>query len=206
MDSEDCPVSIPETEAPAIPGVTRWRLTEEAITAAADAIDAEFRDGEGRSKPRWSRDLAITALEAALERAPAIALPSPRTGPAEPAETVPEPEDGPWTQSPGVALIAVERSRQVTSEGYTPEHDAEHRDDALARAAACYATPPARRRIASRLVDGYGDRGDRYGRYPEGWPWHPDFWKPGDRIRELAKAGALIAAELDRLIAKERAS
>ena len=34
------------------------------------------------------------------------------------------------------------------------------------------------------------------------WPWNVVWWKPtpDDRIRELAKAGALIAAEIDRLI------
>jgi len=33
-------------------------------------------------------------------------------------------------------------------------------------------------------------------------PWNVVWWKPtpDDRIRELAKAGALIAAEIDRLI------
>lgn len=45
----------------------------------------------------------------------------------------------PWTKSPGVALIAVERSRQVTAEGYTPGHDAEHDGGELAEAAAAYA-------------------------------------------------------------------
>lgn len=103
-------------------------------------------------------------------------------------------------ESPGVTLIAAERARQVAVEGWTAEHDAEHAGDDLARAAACYATPPDRRKIGTRLVDGYGDRGDRYGPFPEGWPWHPDWWKPGDRLRELVKAGALIAAEIDRLI------
>jgi hypothetical protein len=36
------------------------------------------------------------------------------------------------------------------------------------------------------------------GRY---WPWDREWWKPtpNNRIRELAKAGALIAAEIDRL-------
>jgi hypothetical protein len=103
------------------------------------------------------------------------------------------------SHSAGAALIAAERARQVTEENWTPEHDAHHASGELARAAACYAVPPDCRRTGTRLVDGYGDRGDRYAPYPEGWPWHPDFWKPGDRIRELAKAGALIAAEIDRL-------
>ena len=33
------------------------------------------------------------------------------------------------------------------------------------------------------------------------WPWEANWWKPTpeDRIKELAKAGALIAAEIDRL-------
>lgn len=33
------------------------------------------------------------------------------------------------------------------------------------------------------------------------WPFSQEWWKPtpDDRIRELAKAGALIAAEIDRL-------
>jgi hypothetical protein len=31
------------------------------------------------------------------------------------------------------------------------------------------------------------------------WPWRWEWWKPGNRVRELEKAGALIAAEIDRL-------
>jgi hypothetical protein len=35
------------------------------------------------------------------------------------------------------------------------------------------------------------------------WPWDPKWWKPTpeDRIRELEKAGALIAAAIDSLLA-----
>ena len=80
----------------------------------------------------------------------------------------------------GIELIAEERQRQITAEGWTPEHDDEHDNEQLAQAAACYAMPP-------RL------------RGPLPWPWDADWWKPGDRIRELTKAGALIAAEIDRL-------
>ncbi|PYG00189.1 hypothetical protein SAMN05216184_104128 [Georgenia satyanarayanai] len=85
----------------------------------------------------------------------------------------------------GAALIAAERRRQVEEEGWTPEHDAEHPDGVLARAAVRYAAPegPVRTRVAPV--------------WP--WPWH--YWKPtpNDRVRELVKAGALIAAEIDRL-------
>jgi len=32
------------------------------------------------------------------------------------------------------------------------------------------------------------------------WPWGSEWWKPSkDPIRDLVKAGALIAAEIDRL-------
>jgi hypothetical protein len=35
---------------------------------------------------------------------------------------------------------------------------------------------------------------------PSSWPWDYDWWKPSDDpIRNLTKAGALIAAEIDRL-------
>lgn len=88
----------------------------------------------------------------------------------------------------GAALITAERRRQITAEGWMPEHDAEHADDELARAAACYAMP------------------DRY-RELRLWPWRPGWWKPSpdDRVRELVKAGALIAAEIDRLRTGETA-
>lgn len=118
----------------------------------------------------------------------------------------PLPGSAPPPPAAGVDLISAERQRQITAEGWTPEHDAHHAEGELARAASCYATPPERRLIGTRLADGHGDRGDRYAQYPQGWPWHPDWWKPGDRIRELAKAGALIAAELDRLLAAAEAT
>ncbi len=91
-----------------------------------------------------------------------------------------------WTTASGVSLIAAERARQVAVEGWTPEHDDEHADGELAKAAACYALPPS------------GDDPEPSDP-PAFWPWHRAWWKPGDRIRELEKAGALIAAEIDRL-------
>lgn len=86
----------------------------------------------------------------------------------------------------GAELIAAERQRQVTEEGWTPEHDAEHLGDTLALAAACYALPESNR--------------GNWVRY-DLWPWEERYWKPSpeDRVRELVKAGALIAAAIDRL-------
>lgn len=86
----------------------------------------------------------------------------------------------------GLELIAEERQRQIESEGWTDQHDDGHYSEELARAAACYATPKFWRSSAVLNVL---------------WPWRQTWWKPtpNDRIRELAKAGALIAAEIDRL-------
>jgi hypothetical protein len=94
-------------------------------------------------------------------------------------------------RSLGINAIAEERRRQVEKEGWTPEHDDEHERCELWRAARSY------------LVFAYaGERDD----IPVGWPWDEDDWKPSeDPIRNLVKAGALIAAELDRLFRKESA-
>lgn len=95
----------------------------------------------------------------------------------------------------GIELIAEERTRQIEKEGWTPDHDSEHRNGELALAAVGYALPDA--------DDGEGST--RYGSFSDGmprfWPWNKQWWKPSpaNRVRELVKAGALIAAEIDRL-------
>lgn len=80
-------------------------------------------------------------------------------------------------------MIAAERERQLSAEGWTPEHDDEHGDDQLAIAAGCYV-----------MSAWHGDSV-----CPNMWPWESAAWKPKDRIRNLIRAGALIAAEIDRL-------
>lgn len=89
----------------------------------------------------------------------------------------------------GVGLIASERLRQVMEEGWNWTHDDEHENGELALAAVVYATPRDERRAVMSL-----------------WPWDEEWYKPGERIRELVKAGALIAAEIDRLqrVAEEK--
>jgi hypothetical protein len=91
-------------------------------------------------------------------------------------------------QTEGVRRIAAERERQIEDEGYTAEHDAREAVDDLARAGACYALPEAERQY-----------------FPHHWPWNPEYWKPtpNDRIRELVKAGALVAAEIDSLLREQ---
>lgn len=87
----------------------------------------------------------------------------------------------------GAELIAAERRRQIDEEGWTPEHDAEHVANELVVAAMAYADAALMPGIPVQDPSDY-------------WPWHLDWWKPSaDPVRNLVKAGALIAAEIDRL-------
>lgn len=94
----------------------------------------------------------------------------------------------------GIELIAAERKRQVEVEGWTLEHDIENDGEAMAFAAVCYALPGDARHMT------YDDHSRPNG-VPRNWPWDGHWWKPtpDDRVRELVKAGALIAAEIDRI-------
>ena len=82
----------------------------------------------------------------------------------------------------GVELIADERKRQVEVKGWELKKDLKHCGQELAFAAVVYATPVLQRDLGL-------------------WPWEQEDYKPtpDDRVRELIKAGALVAAEIDRL-------
>ena len=106
-------------------------------------------------------------------------------------------------------LIAAERIRQQNEEGWTPEHDDDHEDAEMARAAACYAMPPKHRKMENRTeihdnARGLADPPEEYPvkvRVPRDWPWDAEWWKPkpDDRRREIIKACALLLAEYERL-------
>jgi hypothetical protein len=91
----------------------------------------------------------------------------------------------------GAESIALERHRQVTKEGWTPAHDDGHDEGELAFAAACYALEA---NAGSNLFDR-----SRQDALRELWPFNAHWWKPKDRRSDLVRAGALIAAEIDRL-------
>ncbi len=110
-----------------------------------------------------------------------------------------------WVGCKGLVRIAEERKSQIEEHGWRPEHDAEHDDGALAWAAVCYAAPE----IVYREKHGL-----RSIRFVDPWPWEAKWdrrkttrrdipmstgQRRRARIRELTKAGALIAAEIDRL-------
>lgn len=86
--------------------------------------------------------------------------------------------------------VLAERQRQISAEGWTPEHDDQHKGGSMALAAACYAVASAQPdRLSSELVAKL---------WPwTGWAW--SWWKPKDRRHNLVRAGALILAELERL-------
>jgi hypothetical protein len=88
----------------------------------------------------------------------------------------------------GSDLIAQERARQIEEEGWTAEHDEEHAtDQSLTYAAIAYAF--------SSLNDFFPPE-DIRAFY---WPWDAKWWKPKDPLRDLIRAGALIAARIDQL-------
>ena len=97
----------------------------------------------------------------------------------------------------GIELIAEERQRQIEIEGWTKEHDAQHKDCELVKAAICYADPNVYYHQENRIM--------RHKIPNKFWPrqWDIHWFKPTDRIRDLVKAGALIAAEIDRLQAQK---
>lgn len=99
----------------------------------------------------------------------------------------------------GSTLIANERDRQILKEGWTSEHDSQHNREELLDAAKCYITASEACRYSKNNVS--YDGGYRKGEdVPREWPWNGKWWKPSDDpIRNLEKAGALIAAEIDRL-------
>lgn len=91
----------------------------------------------------------------------------------------------------GAEMIAAERKRQISVEGWTPKHDDEHNQCEMVMVAQCYAEAAAAIIIGEPVCE-----------LPDIWPasWDAKWWKPSaDPVRNLQKAGALIAAEIDRI-------
>lgn len=97
----------------------------------------------------------------------------------------------------GIELIAEERERQISKEGWTSGHDDGHKCGELSQAAACYA-------VAASMTTANQVKNASLIPLPKQWPWQDwggdNFWNPSaDPLRNLVKAGALISAEIDRL-------
>ncbi|MBG4399177.1 hypothetical protein I4940_00005 [Pseudomonas aeruginosa] len=118
------------------------------------------------------RALAMAVADAGQCKAPEISLAELLA--AAPGKEVPQA----WLD------VQAERRRQITAEGWTPEHDDEHDNGEMALAAASYA--------AYAHTEPSGD-------LPFCWPWDKDWWKPSTARRDLVKACALALAEIERL-------
>ena len=110
------------------------------------------------------------------------------------------------TTRDGATRIADERRRQLEAEGYTSRHDDEHENGSLAIAGGLYALAAASMRVYAHRKYAAGMSFD------DPWPWEERCdARPYDgnvlrdatdeeAIRLLEKAGALCAAEIDRLL------
>ena len=88
----------------------------------------------------------------------------------------------------GVDYIELERAEHFTKHGWTPEHDDQHRDGELVDAAIAYCMS----------ADGNGAERGAIMFWPTGWDTKYFNETPTDSIATLARAGAMIAAEIDR--------
>lgn len=97
-----------------------------------------------------------------------------------------------------IDLIAQERQRQITEEGYDANHDDDygHSDGELAHAAAAYALGGGH---LTGLID---DRVINI--WPTAWGPEEDIVTRKPRLRQLVIAGALIVAEIERLQRQEQ--
>ncbi len=104
----------------------------------------------------------------------------------------------------GIERIAKERQRQVDKLDWSAEHDDEHDGGELALVAALYASPErlyakheyaAGVRFEDPFPNDWGDARPHNGNVPK-------VATDKQAIRLLEKAGALIAAEIDRLLRK----
>ena len=95
----------------------------------------------------------------------------------------------------GLDVIAAERQRQISEKGYTPEHDDEHDLGELGLAAALYALPYDTKMAHEPLLNQV-DFINLQITLETGCNWR--LAPEPDPIRRLAKAGALIVAEIER--------
>lgn len=105
--------------------------------------------------------------------------------------------DRPSDVKDGVASIAEERARQIKEKDFNDSHDDCATNGQLAKAAACYAMHSAR--LSDYRAGMEQATPEERGKAMPQWPWDIEWWKPTTRRRDLVKAGALIAAEIDRL-------
>ncbi|NJB80343.1 hypothetical protein [Xanthomonas arboricola] len=181
-DSPPAPAAVPVDglrDAERIDAIAReyWRLDPIEIPTGAGDADVGWRVSQFvmPNRIQFVAEVFVDDPRQAIDAAMRATHP-------QPAAAVP---------STGVQAIAEERARQVQVEGMTPEGDAGYRYGQLAWAAVAYM-----QLSAMELRDG-GRAHIATASPPACWPWDASWWKPRDVRRDLVRAGALIAAQLD---------
>ena len=87
--------------------------------------------------------------------------------------------------SKGADLILAERERQISEEGYNKTHDSFHNHEEFIKAAISYS-------LSSMNNENLKRSGNLW------WPGDEETYKPKDVLQNLKRAGALIAAAIDR--------
>ena len=91
----------------------------------------------------------------------------------------------------GAELIAKERKRQI-EKGYTVEHDSQHDISEMLSAAIAYMVTS----VKSLRPE---EEESLMAAAKETWPWEEESFKPTTSVKDLSKAGAIIAATIDML-------
>ena len=87
--------------------------------------------------------------------------------------------------SKGIELIAEERQRQIEKEGYDVNHDNQEPLNCFNLAAASYLMHQINPDISQSL-----------------WCWDFKYYKPKSVLKNLVRAGALVAAAIDKILNK----
>ncbi len=169
-DSAQAQHSVPEGWMLVECGIWTQEQVDEMQKTVTRFRNSEFVD---------DRALAMAVADAGQCKAPEISLAELLA--AAPGNSVPQA----WLD------VQAERRRQITAEGWTPEHDDEHADGQMAQAAGCYALHAGG--IGTDWPDGRQNGAALF------WPWDKDSWKPTTPRRDLVKACALALAEIERL-------
>ncbi|CAB3681277.1 hypothetical protein [Achromobacter kerstersii] len=198
--------SSPPPSAPDEKQIARWKRSSELLDAIQNACwDVRFITTSNGDAGDCNIGIEIVAhfmgaphervigedwsenVRAALEQAmTAEAYP-----PERPERPAPASGD---SQTSAARDVLAERQRQITAEGWTPDHDDQHDTGELASAAASYAQCAGLQREGAVCENAFKAP------YVENWPWSEYWWKPStDPRRNLVKAGALILAEIERL-------
>lgn len=159
-DAAQAQHSVPEGWMIVECGIWTQEQVDEMQKTVARFRSSEFVD---------DRTLAMAVADAGQCKAPEISLAELLA--AAPGKSVPQA----WLD------VLAERRRQITAEGWTPEHDDLYCAAELPRAAAAY------------ILSGANDEA------PAIWPFLAKWWKPRDARANYVRAGALILAEIERL-------